>query len=163
MQPRIPILLVDAARLTRDSLSSLLQEKAPDFRVDAVPDCDEAAEWPQPALLLFNAKHAGFADLPLREGIAQLAGLWPGTPRLMISERRDQGLMALEAVQLGWHGFFPVSLKIELLIAAIRMVLLEGIFIPPSVVQQCAALLSPAPILDRGTGTRGLSDPGSWS
>lgn len=162
MQPRIPILLIDVARLTRDSLSSLLQEKAPDFRIDAVPDCDAAAGWPLvPALLLFNAKDADIADVPLRDGIARLAGLWPDTPRLMISERRDQRLMALEAIQSGWRGFFPASLKVELLLAAIRLVLSEGIFIPPAVVQQCAALLAPMP--RNSLSLQGLPGHGSWS
>jgi DNA-binding NarL/FixJ family response regulator len=162
MQPRIPILLIDAARLTRDSLSSLLQDKAPDFLVDVIPDCNAAAAWPQiPALLLFNAKDADLADIPLREGSAQLAGLWPGTPRLMISERRDHRLMALEAVQSGWRGFFPASLKVEMLVAAIRLVLSGGIFIPPAVVEQCAALLASVPAPANGRGLPGFSNRGS--
>ena len=63
--PRSPlVILIDPARLTRESLGHLLHEKAPDLRIETLSDCSETmAHQPEvPAIVLVNAKMAEIAD-----------------------------------------------------------------------------------------------------
>jgi DNA-binding NarL/FixJ family response regulator len=143
--PRSPlVVLIDPARLTRESLGHLLHEKAPDFRIETLPDCSETmAHQPEvPAIVLVNAKMAEIADPGLKSAAVRLTEIWPDVPRLLISDRADEPVAALAAIQDGWRGFFPATLEVDLLVAAVRLVISRGIFLPPEVAQHCAALLS---------------------
>ncbi len=142
VRPRV--VLIDPAQLTRESLSHLLHELAPDFDIEPLSDCDEAEAQRLriPSVVLFNAKMADIADPDLKASAARLATLWPGVPRVVISNRADEPAAALEAIQDGWQGFFPATLEVGLLIAAVRLVISRGIFLPPDVVQRFVTMLS---------------------
>jgi DNA-binding NarL/FixJ family response regulator len=51
-------------------------------------------------------------------------------PRLVILERHLPASTALEALRMGWHGYFPANERLELLIMAIRILMIGGIFVP---------------------------------
>lgn len=143
--PRSPlVILIDPARLTRELLGHLLHEKAPDLRIETLSDCSETmAHQPEvPAIVLVNAKMAEITDPVLKSATVRLTEIWPGVPRLLISDRADEPVAALAAIQDGWRGFFPATLEVDLLLAAVRLVISRGIFLPPEVAQHCAALLS---------------------
>jgi DNA-binding NarL/FixJ family response regulator len=143
--PRPPrVVLIDPARLTRESLGHFLHEKAPDFRIETLPNCREAtAHRPEvPAIVLVNGKMAEIADPALKSATVRLTEVWPDVPRLLISDRADELVTALAAIQDGWRGFFPATLEVDLLVAAVRLVMSRGIFLSPEAAQHCVALLS---------------------
>jgi DNA-binding NarL/FixJ family response regulator len=143
-RPRwVTVLLIDATTLTRESLCRLLHEGARDFAVLGVADCGEAtmaAAGPadRPDAVLLNIKAAYIADRAVMDDVAVLAERMSGAPIIVLSER-DDALAALNAIQLGLRGYFPATLGVELLIAAIRLVIAGGSFVPPAVLRACAA------------------------
>ena len=137
---RSMVLLVEPARLTRESLASLIRSRAPDLRVEMLPlMVDAPGDVPGiPAVVVVNAKSQDLGDPQLEAGAIHLQQIWPNVPRLLISEQNGESSVALRAIRLGWHGFFPATLDIDLLIAAVRLVCVQGLFIPPAAVQDCA-------------------------
>ncbi len=148
-QPRrdaVPILvvLVDEAALTRETLAELLQSNAQDFNVRSVSHCHHirSAET-TPDVIVFNGKARALRDTNVSAAVACMMDIWPTVPRLIISEHTMQPVTALDAVRIGWHGYFPANERTELLIAAIRLVALGGVFVPPSALQVLADMITP--------------------
>jgi DNA-binding NarL/FixJ family response regulator len=135
------ILIVDEAVLTRDCLVQYLQVSAPDFVVKAVGRSVDADAEYNPAAVVVNAKTYGFQDQVLSDESASVQALWPSVPRLMISEQPAPPSAAFEAIRRGWHGYFPADQGMELLIAAIRLIALGGMFIPAAAVTHCVSRL----------------------
>jgi DNA-binding NarL/FixJ family response regulator len=150
------ILLVESARLTRESLASLIRSRGADLRVEMLPSMmDAPGDVPGvPDVVVVNAKSQDLGDPQLEAGAVHLQRIWPGVPRLLISEQNGESAVALRAIRLGWHGFFPAALDIDLLIAAVRLVCVQGLFIPPAAVQDCAmqapAAVSPGHLAGAG-------------
>lgn len=140
---RVTVLLIDATTLTRECLCRLLHEGAHDFAVLGVADCGEAAMAAagsdgKPDAILLNIRTACITDRTVMDDVAVLAERMPGVPIIVLSER-DDAPAALNAIQLGLRGYFPATLSVELLIAAIRLVRAGGSFVPPAVLRACAA------------------------
>lgn len=138
----IAVLIVDEAVLTRDCLEQYLLVSAPDFTVKAVGRCIDAGTDYSPAAVVLNAKTYSFHDKALSDESASAQALWPGVPRLMISEQPAPPSTALEAIRRGWQGYFPADQGMDLLIAAIRVIALGGMFIPAAAVTHCVSRLS---------------------
>jgi len=118
----------------------LLKDRAPDFKLQAVSAMTKVAtkRVKRPAVVMVFTKMQEVDDPQLQAGSAHLERIWPHVPRLMISERTDEAHVALQAVRSGWRGFFPAKLEVDLLIAAVRLVIARGLFLPPSVIKEWA-------------------------
>jgi DNA-binding NarL/FixJ family response regulator len=147
------LLIVEPAKLIRESLLILLKDRAPDFKLQAVSAMTEVAteRMKMPAVVMVFTKMQEVDDPQLQAGSAHLDHIWPRVPRLMISERTDEARVALQAVRSGWHGFFPATLEVDLLVAAVRLLIARGLFLPPSVIEAWA---------HDQVGQNGEADPG---
>lgn len=133
---RLRIFLVDRASLTRECLSRLLELDGSGLRVEGVADLDDLAcgEASTADAVVIDIKALPVDDPDVQAKLAALGERMPNTPILVISER-SQPADALQAVQSGARGYFPVTLTARMLIAAIRLVAAGGIFLPPSMLQ----------------------------
>lgn len=126
------VLLIDDHPLFRDGLALLLQPLVSDLVAWQAGSCEEA-------FALLEAQ--GVADLVLidmalpglhgLQGIARLRERWPAMPVVALSSADDRSTV-LQAIDAGAMGFIPKSSTSAVLIAALRLILARGIYLPPS-------------------------------
>lgn len=132
------VLLIEPAKLVRDSLSLLLHDRAPDLSLEAVPAVANVEAEKSPAVVVVCTRMLAIDDPEVESAVKHLEAVLPDVPRLMVSERLDPGA-SLAAIRQGWQGFFPVILEADMLIAAIRLVSVGGMFLPPAVIKEWVA------------------------
>ncbi len=136
----VVVLLVDEMRLLRECLATLLEDSAPDLRVDSIGRCAEAAALSRkPDVVLLNLRSTSVGDPRFRTLSGEVAEVGLDAPILGLSDLCEPALAALEAIACGLRGWFPASLDPKLLVAAVRLVAAGGIFVPPAVLERCAA------------------------
>jgi DNA-binding NarL/FixJ family response regulator len=125
------ILVVDDHALIREALRSVLGELSADATVL------EAAEYRHALRLLEQNGDVALVlldlNLPDRDGFAALADLrerYPAIAVVVLSgfHGRDNVLKALD---LGATGFIPKSAPRDIMLAALRLVLSGGVYVPP--------------------------------
>ena len=128
------ILLIDDHPLLRGGMRYLLRS------LDADLEMDEAANGAQ-ALELVAARSYDLVLLDLRmpglngmDALAALRAAAPGTPLVVLSAEDDPAVV-LAAIEGGAMGFIPKSSDPEVLIQALRLVLAQGVYLPPAVLQ----------------------------
>ena len=130
------ILVVNEPNFIRDCLLDLLHEDNHPFEIHclkqgAVPSATE----PLPDAVIVNVNKASVFEATVQADVRRLTSLVAGAPLLVISERDDLS-EALKAIDLGASGYFVSSLSVNLLVAAIRLILAGGMFLPPGLLQQ---------------------------
>ena len=122
------ILLLDDQRLTRECISEALQELCPDLDISGLrlDDYHHHEPWADALLIIVNLQGAriGEAVQRLRRDGASLP-----SPLLFISPRDERSEM-LDAIEHGAMGLVRADVRIELLIAAIRLVIAGGRYYP---------------------------------
>jgi DNA-binding NarL/FixJ family response regulator len=138
------ILLVDDHPLLRGGMRFLLRS------LDAGLEMDEASNAAQ-ALELVAARSYDLVLLDLKmpglngmDALAALRAAVPGTPLVVLSAEDDSGVVRA-AIEGGAMGFIPKSSTPEVLIQALRLVLAQGIYLPPAVLQAMHPAAVPAP------------------
>jgi DNA-binding NarL/FixJ family response regulator len=143
---RTTLLLVDAMTLNRECLGHALRVGARDFEVvvaASTRDIDAAAK---PDVALFNINAVPAEDEWVRENLSELRRRIGDAPVVLISANVDERA-ALRAVSGGARGIIPASVDIGMLLAAVRLVLAGGTFIPQELVQSYVRQVA-----ERGTG-----------
>lgn len=155
------LLLLDPCMMTRECLAHMLETSCPELRIWAAACVEDAPEQPH-RLVLLNIRSANVRD---RE-VGQLADdvrarFGDDAPIAIISDRDEVGLQ-LEAIRHGYRGVIPTSLTSELAIAAVKLMMAGGTFVPNVLISWCAGLeeLSyPAmPSASDGLGDSGITD-----
>jgi DNA-binding NarL/FixJ family response regulator len=124
------LLLVDDHPLFRDGMALLLSRLDPTVESVQAGNCDEAlARMAGVELVLMDIGLPGASGL---EGIALLRERHPGVPVIALSSQEDRQTV-LRALDLGAMGFIPKSSDTEVMIAAVRLVLARGIYLPAAV------------------------------
>ena len=136
------VLLIDDHPLFREGLVMLLRPLATDLVAWEANSCEEG-------FALLEAQ--GAADLVLidmampgmhgLEGIMRLRACWPATPVVALSSSDDRDTV-LQAIDAGAMGFIPKSSSSAVLIAALKLILARGVYLPPSAFLE---LRQPAP------------------
>ncbi len=123
------ILLLDDLRLTRDCLREAIQDLSADMIVLSSPTADYAPEaiTAPVAIIVFNLH--GLAVSEAARLLRLDARRSAASPVLFISSRDQRG-ETMEAVECGAMGLVPADARIELLIAAIRLVIAGGSYFP---------------------------------
>jgi DNA-binding NarL/FixJ family response regulator len=143
----VHVLVLDDRQLMRESLSLSLRERAAGLRIEGADGLLESPERdPRPSVILLNLGGSSLAEPAVAARVSTCVGL--EAPVIAISEREDMSEALAAVARHGLRGYFPASLNIDLLVAAIRLVLAGGIFVAPAVVNYCAAQL------EIGTGAR---------
>jgi DNA-binding NarL/FixJ family response regulator len=125
--PRVTVLLIDPATLTRDCLAALLASSAPDFDVVSVPALQQLPALQQvdaaaPDVVLLNRIGEEYDDERIQDELQYLDRLHPLVPVLVIREQGEP-LATWNPLRPALRGTFPASLGTTLLIATIRLVL----------------------------------------
>lgn len=124
------LLLVDRVRLSRECLGRQLHDCCPDLDLLAVSSSTAGAEavgGDLPDLAVLNAHGDAFSTPFMEEQIEQLRAR--SVPLIAIVESLGQA-QTEDAARRGISGIFPGDGSIELLVAAIRLVLAGGRFLP---------------------------------
>ena len=126
------VLLTDDHALFREGVALLLQPLIDGGQTWQAGTCDEA-------LSLLDER--GAADLALMDlampgtpglqGIALLRERWPQMPVVALSSADDRDTV-LKAIDAGAMGFVPKSSSSAVLMAALRLILARGIYLPPT-------------------------------
>jgi len=126
------ILLIDDHPLLRGGMRFLLRS------LDAALDMDEAGSASE-ALELVAARSYDLVLLDLKmpglngmDALAALRAAVPGTPLVVLSAEDDPAVVRA-AIEGGAMGFIPKSSTPEVLIGALRLVLSQGVYLPPAV------------------------------
>jgi DNA-binding NarL/FixJ family response regulator len=136
------VLLVDETAMTRECLAHMLQAESSDIGVRSVARPDDAAGFPCPQLILLNINSARINDPAVIARIEAIRLVFEDVPIVVIAHLDDSD-MAFEAIRYDLRGYIPTSLNPDLMVAAIRLVLAGGIFIPQNLVARYSLLQSP--------------------
>jgi DNA-binding NarL/FixJ family response regulator len=127
------ILVVDDHSLFREGFLLLLRKLDQPVEVDDVGTCEEALKLVEsrgaPDLALVDLKLPGMSGF---EGLEILRERHPDLPVVVLSSDDDPNSV-MRALDLGAMGFIPKSTRVEEMLAALRLVLAKGIYLPASV------------------------------
>lgn len=127
--PPATALFLDDLRLTRDCLTEIIQDHCPDMHILGLRPADYSPEAlsANVAIIIFNLngaiikEAAGLLRVETKDAVSP--------PVLFISDRVRRS-EAMEAVECGAMGLVPSDARIDLLIAAIRLVVAGGSYFP---------------------------------
>jgi two-component system, NarL family, nitrate/nitrite response regulator NarL len=149
------ILLIDDHPLLRGGMRFLLRSFDPDLKMDEAGNATEALE-------LVAAQHYDMVLLDLRmpglngmNALAALRAAAPGTPLVILSAEDDPRAVRA-AIDGGAMGYIPKSSTPEVLIQALRLVLANGVYLPPVVLDTAYSVPAPA-----SSSTQAASGDGS--
>lgn len=138
-------LIVDDHLLVREGLQAILRRAFPDMTY--VEAADDQAMWaalqahPDIGLILLDVQLPGVNGVNL---LPQLTRDYPKARIVMLSGDYDRETVA-RSIQQGAAGFLPKSLLDQVLLSALQLVLVGGIYIPAEIFTKPAPLASPAP------------------
>jgi len=115
----------------------MLRERARDLGVagvSAVPSTlAEEAD-----LVLYDVKSSRMEKGDLAQGLESVRRDIGEAPAVLLADVDDVKI-AITAISRGWRGFIPTSLPTKVVLAAIRLVLAGGTFVPDGLIDYCAA------------------------
>ncbi|HEX9627925.1 MAG TPA: response regulator transcription factor [Acidiferrobacterales bacterium] len=127
------ILLIEAYPLLREGIAAVLGELDESVQIHAADDGDQAVK-------LYAARRGW--DLMVLDGdrdggngpvaLARMREQFPGTPLVVLSSVADRGTV-LRAIDQGARGYILKSSRREIVIAALRLVMFGGTYLPASV------------------------------
>ena len=124
------IFLHDSCSVTRECLAHMLEVTAPELTVVPIVNTDETRHQ-APDLILMNIRDGCVADRDFaRQLLSVRQGYDPAVPVVVLSHLEDPRL-ACEALHcLNVRAYLTTSLKPAILIAALRLVLAGGTYMP---------------------------------
>ena len=128
------ILLVDDHPLLRGGMRFLLRSLDADLEMDEASNGTQALECVAAQtydLVLLDLKMPGLNGI---DALAALRAAVPGTPLVVLSAEDDPAVVRT-AIEGGAMGFIPKSSTPEVLIQALRLVLAQGVYLPPAVLE----------------------------
>ncbi|NQX87293.1 MAG: response regulator transcription factor [Halioglobus sp.] len=127
------ILLVDDHALFRQGLRFLLDDLDDSLEFEEAEGFDAALATMQRApffdLILMDFHMPGTSGL---EGLASLLAVAPGTPLTVLSGEEDPETIR-QAIDAGASGFVLKSSSPDVLMAALKLILAGGVYLPPSI------------------------------
>jgi DNA-binding NarL/FixJ family response regulator len=148
------VLVIDPHSLIRECVAHMLQRVGRQFRVVTLAAAAQVgqAENESVRLVLLSVNAARSTDPAVVGSLAILRERLPGVPIVLLSEREEPGL-ALEAIRLGASAYLPTSLSADVAIAALRLVLAGGVYIPPAAPEESVVPIAAEPVPHATTGT----------
>ena len=138
----LSILFIDDQRLTRDCMTELIQELCPDMIVLGlrIADFQPVEPGSSVALIIFNLHRVSVGEAArLLRLETQLA-----SPPVLFITNRDQRREIMEAVECGAMGLVRANVRVDLLVAAIRLVIAGGSYFPADTI---TSVMSQAPAM----------------
>ena len=129
------ILLIDDHAMFRQGLTFLLGELNADMQFSEAGSCEPALELiaeDPPSLILLDLNMPGFQGL---EALHTVIAAAPAIPIAVLSGEDDPGLIR-DAIEAGASGFVPKSSRSEILVAALKLILAGGVYLPTATLKQ---------------------------
>lgn len=138
---RIRVALIDTHSLTRVSITHLLEasthakRRSGDFIILPFPDPDKLLScYPDCGvrLVLFSIGSSCSDDERVHDDISRLKQGLTDVPLIILSEREELHCV-LGALRLGVHSYISTRLDPEMVIQALHLIQVGGVFVPPGV------------------------------
>src|SRR5438477_2027863 len=124
------ILVIDDHPLIQEALAHVLVELDPEVSLVQAFDASDAhaalSRHPDIDLALLDLALPGQDGFEL---LAELRSEWPDIPVLVLSATHDRATIE-SALDMGAMGFIPKTANAQLLLAALRLVLAGGVYVP---------------------------------
>ncbi|MGD2112356.1 MAG: response regulator transcription factor [Gammaproteobacteria bacterium] len=134
MDATLKVLIADDHGLVREGLKHTLTDIAPNAIALEAANADEVrslvARQHGLDLILLDLRMPGVSELELLD---ELCSSQPGLPVVVLSASDDVQLMQ-RAIERGAAGFIPKSASHSIMVAALRLVLSGGVYIPPAMI-----------------------------
>ncbi len=161
----ITVLLVDARSWRRESYAKALTSAGQHLRVlgfASFPDAERALLQDGTTLLLLNLEGVPLADVQVSDLISTAQSCLPGLPIVVVSDSADAAEI-LNLINHGVSGYLPISLEVQMVIDALRLVAAGGTYIPAEPVltsiEDLSFPTSPGELLPEGeTANREATD-----
>lgn len=128
------VLIVDDHALFGDGLAVLLEKLDPEIEIHSVRDCQSALAFLAQQLADLVLLDLGLPDMPGVDVLTLLRQQYPDVPVVILSGTQDRGIV-LQAIKSGAMGFVPKTHSADLLLGALRFILLhKGIYLPPELI-----------------------------
>ncbi len=139
-EPHLRIVVADDHALVRGGLSLLIEMATPNAEIIEANSFDQVAEILSQQdsidLMLLDLMMPGMDS---QNGISTICRTWPGIPIIIVSVTEDIDTIR-KALVAGAMGYIPKTSSPDVTISAIQLVLAGGIYVPPHILQQSAAL-----------------------
>jgi DNA-binding NarL/FixJ family response regulator len=151
---QIDIALIDPRALMRESFSDLLRTNTQDFTVHTFaniqqflknPTCPEDSSsktlknrrnyYSKLNLILINFDTQEVETNEAKEDLLELQKMSPNIPLIVLADQEDTDHIA-EAFRNGASGYIPTSLTSSIAIAALRLIIAGGRYIPEAVIRE---------------------------
>lgn len=155
------LVVVDDHALIREGVAGLLRRAWGDAELVLAASCeqamDAAAEGEEPDLVLLDLQLPGLSGL---EALRAWRTHHAAVPVVVLSADRSPA-MVLAALAAGAAGFVPKSTSNEVLVAAVRLVLDGGRYLPPELLDAApgAVAAPPALAVEATAGAADARDP----
>ena len=139
------VLLIDDHVMFRQGLKFLLSDLDASLQFFEAGSCEQAVESIQAEpvnLILLDLNMPGTSGLEALEAIASAA---PAVPVAVLSGEDNPALIRA-TIEAGASGFVPKSSSSDILVAALKLILAGGVYLPPNVLNYAEPQLSAATV-----------------
>ncbi|MFU0504450.1 response regulator transcription factor [Pseudaminobacter sp. NGMCC 1.201702] len=137
--PQSSIIVIDPHALSRSCLARILRSELPDFTVLEIAATDELDAFigKHVDLTVLNIERRPLTDEPVLENLADLRQSLPETPVVLLTQFEESAIsdaMISAVARSGVRGYITHASPVEVVLAALRLVLAGGVYFPRSVV-----------------------------
>jgi DNA-binding NarL/FixJ family response regulator len=137
--PQSSIIVIDPHALSRSCLARILRSELPEFAVLEIAAADEldAFVGKHVDLTVLNIERRAMTDELVLENLAYLRHSLPETPVVLLTQFEESAIsdaMISAVARSGVRGYTTNAAPVEVVLAALRLVLAGGVYFPRSVV-----------------------------
>ena len=141
-KPRVPLVFIDPAPLTRQSIAAMFARALPDYVNITAASIDELLRTGSqafcPAVVVINTKSAPVSDPWVQATLENVKHHLLEAPVVLLSDRDDVEDV-MNALSSGIRGYINPSVEPEVVFAALKLVHAGGTFIPAHAIRAVAA------------------------
>jgi len=136
------VVLIDPCPLTRECIRQMLAIKAPDFSVQASEAFTVADD---PDLILLNLQSASVSNPAVVAQLEQIQKHHGTVPVVVMSTVDEPNVIHASLCRFNLRGYFPASYSAAIMIAALRLVIVGGTFVPSCVLDNRKPVIEDRP------------------
>jgi DNA-binding NarL/FixJ family response regulator len=133
------VLLLDPGLMTRQRLERMLRLGIEGVSVASAASLAEATG-PIPSLVILNIRAMRVDEPEVADQYLEIRRQYDSEPAIAVISGLNEPTHAIEAMRYGYRGYIPTCLSAELALAAIRLILAGGTFLPDAVIAHCAGV-----------------------
>jgi DNA-binding NarL/FixJ family response regulator len=124
------IAIIDSRTLVRGCVAHVLRTEFPDLDIVEIRSLNSPClkDLRQLRLIVIRLEPGSQCETEAEKALGALRLMFPETPIALMSD--DDGHNCQQAIRLGCNGYVPTSLSLEIAVAALRLVLVGGVYLP---------------------------------